>query len=299
MVRHAQKHYFVGATVVSRTTDEIKMYWSVAQRKLALNSQPVRRLSEYLGAIRAVVFCSEDLQLVKGAAGIRRRFLDLLLVQTQAGYLALIQRYAAALRSRNALLKQRRIDEVSMDGFTRELIESGDQIVRARTELLPRIAPLIQEAYCRISNGAETLSLDYSRTVREDFAVELARNRARERSLRVTMIGPHRDDLVLRLDGQLASKYSSEGQKRSLAIALKMTQADYLSSIHGAPPILLIDDVMGELDLRRRSAFVPLLDRARRAQGQVFMTCTEENWPRELGRDILRWEVKRGMLRAL
>jgi DNA replication and repair protein RecF len=203
------------------------------------------------------------------------------------------------LRSRNALLKQRRIDEVSMDGFTRELIESGDQIVRARTELLPRIAPLIQEAYCRISNGAETLSLDYSRTVREDFAVELARNRARERSLRVTMIGPHRDDLVLRLDGQLASKYSSEGQKRSLAIALKMTQADYLSSIHGAPPILLIDDVMGELDLRRRSAFVPLLDRARRAQGQVFMTCTEENWPRELGRDILRWEVKRGMLRAL
>ena len=275
------------------------MYWSAAQRKLALNSQPVRRLSDYLGTIRAVVFCSEDLQLVKGAAGIRRRFLDLLLVQTQPGYLAVLQRYAAALRSRNALLRHPRPDEAAMEGFTRELVESGAQMIRARAELLPRVAPLVQEAYARISNGAEALALDYARTVREDFAVELARNRARERSMRLTVIGPHRDDLSLRLDGQPASKFASEGQKRSLAIALKMTQAEYLSEIHGAPPILLIDDVMGELDLRRRSAFVPLLNRARSAQGQVFMTCTEENWPRELGRGILRWEVRRGTLQAL
>jgi len=299
MVRHGQKHYFAGATVVSRTTDDIKMYWSAAQRKLSLNGQPVRRLSEYLGTIRAVVFCSEDLQLVKGAAGIRRRFLDLLLVQTQPGYLGLFQRYAVALRSRNALLRQRRIDETAMEGFTRELVESGSQIIRARTGLLPTIAPLVQDAYRRISSGAETLSMEYSSTVREDFAVELARNHARERALRLTVLGPHRDDLSLRLDGQPASKFASEGQKRSLAIALKMTQAEHLSSVHGAPPILLIDDVMGELDLRRRSAFLPLLERARSAQGQVFMTCTEENWPRELGRDILHWEVRRGALLAM
>jgi recombinational DNA repair ATPase RecF len=77
-----------------------------------------------------------------------------------------------------------------------------------------------------------------------------------------------------------------------------MAQAEYLSGLTGTPPILLIDDVMGELDLKRRSGLLPLLERAHRAQGQVFMTCTEENWPRELGRDLQRWEVAAGTLRT-
>ena len=105
MVRHGQKGYFVGGRVVGQGTHEIKMYWSVAERKLALDGQPVRRLADYLGTLRAVVFCTEDLQLVKGAARGRRRFLDLLLSQTQPGYLDLLLRYTQVLRHRNALLK--------------------------------------------------------------------------------------------------------------------------------------------------------------------------------------------------
>ena len=73
-----------------------------------------------------------------------------------------------------------------------------------------------------------------------------------------------------------------------------MAQAEFLAGRHGSPPILLIDDVMGELDVKRRSGFLPLLEQARRTSGQVFMTCTEENWPRELGQDLQRWEVKSG-----
>ena len=76
-----------------------------------------------------------------------------------------------------------------------------------------------------------------------------------------------------------------------------MAQAEYLTGLHGVPPILLIDDVMGELDLKRRSGLVPLLHRAHQAKGQVFMTCTRENWPEELGRDLCRWQVDHGMLR--
>ncbi|MGZ5543683.1 MAG: DNA replication/repair protein RecF, partial [Limisphaerales bacterium] len=130
-----------------------------------------------------------------------------------------------------------------------------------------------------------------------DFASELAANRERELAMRITLIGPHRDDLQLKLDNKSAAKYASEGQKRSVAIALKMTQVEHLSTVHGAPPILLIDDIMGELDARRRAAFLPLLNRAQHARSQVFMTCTEENWPRELGRDLQRWEVVKGELR--
>ena len=299
MVRHGQKHYFVGGTVISQTMHDIKMYWSAAERKLTLDSQPVRRLADYLGALRAVVFCTEDLQLIKGTSRLRRRFIDLLLVQTHPFYLPLLQRYAVALRSRNILLKQRQIDETAMESFTRELIDTGNQIMKHRAGLLPIIAPMAQEAYARISNQAETLGLEYVPSVKNDFVVELAQVRARERALRMTALGPHRDELVLRLDDKSAAKFASEGQKRSIAIALKMTQAEYLASIHGSPPILLIDDIMGELDLRRRSAFLPLLDRAQHAQSQVFMTCTEENWPRELGRQLSRWEVCHGALKPV
>src|SRR5206468_13104471 len=115
---------------------------------------------------------------------------------------------------------------------------------------------------------------------------------------RSTVIGPHRDELQLLLGDRSAAQFGSEGQKRSIAIALKLTQAEYLSGIFGAPPILLIDDVMGELDVKRRSGFLPLLERAHQSRGQVFMTATEENWPRELGRELNRWQVRGGTVQT-
>ena len=129
--------------------------------------------------------------------------------------------------------------------------------------------------------------------------MELAQSRGRERTYRTTLVGPHRDDLSLLLNDRPALQFGSEGQKRSLAVALKMAQAEYLTGIHGSPPILLIDDVMGELDVKRRSGLLPLLERAHHARGQVFMTCTEENWPQELGRELQRWEVSAGKLSRL
>jgi DNA replication and repair protein RecF len=299
MVRHGQKGYFVSAKVSSQAEREIKMFWSPTQRKLSLDAQPVRKMSDYLGVVRAVVFCTEDLQLIKGTGRLRRRYLDLLLAHTHPIYLPLLQRYARALRSRNALLRQRNLDEAALEGFTHELIEAGLQIMKFRQELAPKVAALAREAYARVARSAEPLTIDYQPSVKSDFAVELARNRARERTFRSTLIGPHRDEMPLRLDGQPAAKFASEGQKRSIAIALKLAQAEYLTGVHGVPPILLIDDVMGELDAKRRSAFLPLLERAQHAQSQVFMTCTEENWPRELGRSLQRWEVRAGHLKKV
>jgi DNA replication and repair protein RecF len=297
MIRHAQKGYFVGATVLSRGSHEIKIYWSARERKLTLDGQPVRRLGDYLGTLRAVVFCTEDLQLIKGSARLRRRFMDLLLTQTHPVYLALLQRYTAALRSRNALLKDPRTDQAALEGFTRQLVEAGMPLMKFRRDLAPRVFPLAQEAHARVTGGGEPLELEYHPSVREDFAVELAQSRDREKIFRSTLLGPHRDDVQVRLAGKSAAKYASEGQKRSIAIALKMAQAEYLSTLSGTPPVLLIDDIMGELDARRRAGFLPLLSRAQHARSQVFMTCTEENWPRELGRDLQRWEVKAGSLK--
>ena len=348
MIRHGQKGYFAGGTVVggnipassassslsanrvggevalsfqaqkpspqpsprlggaretsilaSQSSREIKIYWSARERKLALDGQPVKKLTDYLGVLRTVVFCTEDLQLVKGAARARRRFLDLLLAQTQPGYLPLLQRYMRAVRARNALLKHRSTDEAALDGFSQELVKLGDEIIRQRRELAPKFSPLARLAYRRISNDAEELRLEYQPSVKKDFAVELAQSRGRERTYRSTLVGPHRDDLQLLLNEKSAAQFGSEGQKRTLAIALKMAQAEYLAGLHGSAPVLLIDDVMGELDVKRRSGFLPLLEQARRTGGQVFMTATEENWPSELGRDLQRWQVQAGMLKKV
>jgi DNA replication and repair protein RecF len=299
MIRHGQKGYFVGGNVTGQGEHEIKIYWSARERKLALDGQPVKRLGDYLGTLRAVVFCTEDLHLVKGTARARRRFLDLLLAQTQPGYLPLLQRYLRAVRARNALLKHSRpggTDEATLDSFSRELVELGNQLIRLRTELAPKFSPLARLAYRRISNDAEELRIEYQPSVKKDFAVELAQSRNRERTYRSTLVGPHRDDLQLLLNEKSAAQFGSEGQKRTLAIALKMAQAEYLTGIHGSAPVLLIDDVMGELDVKRRSGFLPLLEQARKTSGQVFMTATGENWPAELGKDLQRWEVRAGNL---
>jgi DNA replication and repair protein RecF len=299
MIRHGAKGYFVGGNVVGQGDHEIKMYWALRERKLSLDGQPVKKLADYFGALRTVVFCTEDLQLIKGTARSRRRFIDLLLAQTQPGYLPLLQRYMHTVRARNALLKQRTLDEAALESFSAELIKLGNEIIRARRELVPKFSPLARLAYRRISNDAEELRIEYQPSVKNDFAVELAQSRARERSFRATLVGPHRDDLQLLQNEKSAAQFGSEGQKRTLAIALKMAQAEFLTGIHGSPPILLIDDVMGELDLKRRSGFLPLLEQARRTRGQVFMTCTEENWPSELGKDLNRWEVKTGSLKNI
>ena len=296
MVRHEQKSYFAGGTAVGRGDHEIKLYWSVRERKLTLDGQPVRKLADFFGVLRAVVFCTEDLLLVKGPARIRRRFLDLLLAQTHPTYLPILQRYTQSLRARNALLKRSALDEAALESFTVELVELGNQIIQLRHEIAPRLSPLARLAYRRISDADEDLRLEYQPNVKKDLAVELAQSRSRERAFRSTLIGPHRDEVQLLLNDRSAAQFGSEGQKRTLAIALKIAQAEYLTGLHGSPPIMLIDDVMGELDRRRRGAFLPLLQQARQAHGQVFMTCTEENWPRELGSDLQRWEVKSGAL---
>src|SRR2546425_11521658 len=106
MVRHGQKGYFVGGTVVGQGEHETRLYWSSRERTLSLDGRPVRKLTDYLGVLRVVVFCTEDLQLIKGTGRSRRRFLDLLLSQTYPYYLPLLQRYAQALRSRNSLLRR-------------------------------------------------------------------------------------------------------------------------------------------------------------------------------------------------
>src|SRR5579859_1861554 len=167
IVRHTQKGYFVGSQIIGRDRHETKMYWSPGERTLTLDGRPVRKLTDYLGVVRTVVFCTEDVLLVKGPGRSRRRFLDLLLTQTHSAYLPLLQRYTRALRSRNALLKQPAIDSAALESFSRELVAAGNELIRLRRELVPKFSPLATLAYRRIA-PQEELRLEYAPSIRGD-----------------------------------------------------------------------------------------------------------------------------------
>ena len=294
MVRHGAAGWFVGGRVIATGNNAVKLYWSRTERRLTVDDQPIRRLTDYWGTLRTVAFCAEDVALVKGAGRGRRRFLDFLLAQTVPTYLGVLQRYLRAMRARNALLKKRPVDEAALESFTIGLVKLGEELMAQRAALLPELAPRIMAAHQRIAPKGESLAVAYAPNVKGDFAEHLRRQREREYRLGSTAAGPHRDELTLELNERPAADFASEGQKRTVAIALKMAQAEHFSAVHGVPPVLLIDDVMGELDATRRAGFIPLLDQCSQGRGQVFMTCTEENWPRELAQSVSHWQVENG-----
>ena len=143
MISSGQKGYFVGGIAQSDRENEVRVYWSAKEKKLSLNGHIISKMSEYNGTIRSIVFCAEDIQLVKGAPDGRRRYLDFLLAQTDSDYLNLIQRYGRALRARNAILKQNPIDRNILDSFSNELVLTGNEITNRREVLLKKILPFI------------------------------------------------------------------------------------------------------------------------------------------------------------
>ena len=297
MITSGQKGYFVGGLVQSDRENEVRIYWSSKEKKLSLNGRTVSRMSEYYGTIRSIIFCAEDIQLIKGNPDGRRRYLDFLLAQTDPNYLNLIQRYGRALRARNAILKQNLINRTVLDSFSTELVYTGNEITNRREVLLKKILPVIQNCYGQIAGkNAEKINITYYPSTLGDMAVQLAQSLGKEKSLGYTLVGPHRDDIEFFQNELPVAKCASEGQKRTWAISLKMAQIEYLLSVHNILPIILIDDVMGELDAKRRKGFLPLLNRIANNHGQMFMTCTEENWPEELSMNMQRWKINNGQI---
>lgn len=299
MIKHSQKNFFIGANIQSETQHSIKIFCSRDEKKIVLDNHAIKRTSEIYGFVKAVVFCSEDMMLIKGAARNRRRYLDYILANTASNYLEILQNYSKALRNRNLILKQISIDVKLLESFTIQLVQYGNELMKYRFKMIGEISPIIEEAYQKISGGVDKLKIEYKPSVKENFSNELLSCRDREFSLKTTLIGPHRDDLHIFINDRLAIDYASEGQLRSIAIALKLGQAEYFSKKHGVPPILLVDDIMGELDKHRKAAFYPLIERAQYHRSQVFITCTERNFPSELRKQLEVWRVFDGNLEKL
>jgi DNA replication and repair protein RecF len=248
--------------------------YSRLRRKVSMDEIEQTTLGEYLRLARVVSFANTDIELVRGGADARRRYLDFLGSQIDPLYRPTLRAYERTVRSRNALLKSLHPREREIAAYNPPLLEHGANLGRMRARLVQRLGPLAAEAHSQISAVKENLELQFAPGNAEDFALDLAESRGRELRLRQTVVGPHRDDLGLLVQGKPAMQFASEGQQRTVALALKIAQARMFAQEEGTPPLLLIDDIFGELDPARRNALLQHLP----ADAQKLVTATTMQW---------------------
>ncbi len=232
------------------------------EREVSVNEALLPRLADFVGRFPAVVFSSEDIQLLRGAPALRRKLLDLTLSVADPAYFAALRRYHQALKGRNALLRDPRATDAALASFEHPLAPEAASLAARRAAGVGELAEDLRAAYAMLSGAAaeEAPDIVYRPDVAdvgdtEGFARLFASNRARDREALTTSRGPHRDDLTFRLKGRAARDFASEGQQRGLVVALRLAQATFFARRTGIQPLVLADDVLGELDPVRREGF--------------------------------------------
>ncbi len=230
-----------------------------------INGQNVRYAS-FLGRARVVTFVPADLQLVGGSPSARRGMLNVALAQEQPVYYRDLARYQKTVAQKNALLKDDRPDEDLLAIYNHGLIEAGTALMLARAHYVTALAHAAAEVHGRWSNRAERLDVRYAPDVPFEvptldgvaaaFAARLRERADAERSRKVALVGPHRDDLALGLDDGSLAAYGSQGQQRTAVLALKVAEYSVMRDRTGEAPLLLLDDVLSELDEQRADAFL-------------------------------------------
>ena len=247
------------------------------RRTVALNQESLRRQLDFLGILNAVQFSSLDLELVRGAPERRRNWLDSILTQLEPIYAYILQQYNQVLRQRNALLKkfrrqevEGRIDESSSRDYDTELAlwdaqlaTTGSRVTRRRARVLERLAPLAAAWHASISGATEVLEVTYAPNVsiekddpegvQQAFLDKIQQRRIPEQAHGTTLVGPHRDEVEFTINQTAARSYGSQGQQRTLVLALKLAELKLIEEVVGEPPLLLLDDVLAELDLNRQN----------------------------------------------
>jgi len=242
--------------------------------KAQVNRQPLRRSRDLLGVLRATIFSPDDLVLIKGGPQARRNYLDELLVAWEPRWDAVRAEVERVLRQRTTLLKQAsgRLSTAvasTLDVWDAKLASAGSELARGRARLVDRLTGRLTAAYGRLVPGSATVELAYVRSwaAEPDLAVALAASRRDDLRLGACTVGPHRDDLLITVSGLPARTHGSQGEQRSLALALRLAGHEVVTEAVGEPPLLLFDDVFSELDPKRCAALAAHLP-----PGQALLT---------------------------
>ena len=259
--------------IVGRSTDSNHR----AGKRVRVNGVP-RKASDAVGQLCAVLFTTLDIEIVAGPPLMRRRYLDMMISQVDRGYLRAMQKYAKVLQQRNSLLKRiqnREADPHELNFWDQELAHAGGMIFWARADALGHIVPQAMMQMERLTDGLEQLQLTYRPSLggldETDSPIDdsewtarmlkaLQNLRSREIAAGATLVGPHRDDVQIEIDEMAADSFASRAQQRTAALSMRLAEASYLRRALGDDPVVLLDDVLSELDARRRKGVLEYID---------------------------------------
>lgn len=255
-------------------------------RKQIRVSRIKRTAAELVGTVNAVIFTAPDIELIQGPPSVRRRYLDILMSQADSGYLRCLQRYQRVIRHRNRLLRllqERRAEEDEIRFWDNELIKEGSRIVNQRHKTMMQLSSLSLDGHKELTGAGEKLVIQYRpgvpgcdgtdaiEVISRVFQEALTASGDRERAQGSTIVGPHRDDFKLFVDGVDMGTYASRGQARTIALTLRLAEAAHLATTREERPIVLLDDILSELDEVRREK---VLEKASQYH-QMIITTTD------------------------
>jgi DNA replication and repair protein RecF len=252
----------------------LQFYYSPTRRKLALDGVEQKNSKAWLALAKLVYFANSDIGMIRGPAELRRRFLDFVGSQLFESYRSTLRSYEKALQSRNRYLKMIPPRQREVNAYSKALVQFGTRLSLLRAGLIQQLEPYLVLAFAAVSDRNETIGLAYKQGATADFEVALRESEKEESRLMTTVVGPHRDDLQITLNDKPAEIFASEGQQRTIVIALKLAEAKLLELQFNKPPLLLLDDVFGELDAARRNRLFLALP----SRGQRFVTTTHLDW---------------------
>lgn len=268
--------------------EEIEIAFNSEERKkIKINEIPLKKIGDLMGHLNAIIFSPEDLLLIKQGPAERRRFIDITLSQLRPSYFYDLQQYAKILYQRNTLLKtimMRRELEATLDIWDKHLVKTGLRIMKARNSFVVKLNSLAKIRHEKLTNGEENLNLEYSPSfgidkkssdaeLEEIFTKLLEKNRGREIQKGISIFGPHRDDINIFLNGESTKIYGSQGQQRTSVLSMKLAEIDLMKEESGDYPVLLLDDVLSELDDRRKEQLLDSIGGM-----QTFITCTDRRF---------------------
>ena len=250
------------------------------KKAILIDGKKIGRFSDMMGCLRCVIFSPEDLGLIREGPSLRRRYLDMMISQINRGYFIALQQYRTGMDQRNAVIRNMRANGTEntsmLTAFEETMAGPAAVIIRERKKVVSLLSGIAAETYQRISDTDELFRLSYHSSVKEDEEIEetlcrlFYQNREDDIRMGYTSVGPHRDDLVLALNKNQMKQFASQGQVRTAALSMKLSQMRILHDLSGEQPVLLLDDVMSELDRRRRAALIREI-----TDFQTFITCAD------------------------
>jgi len=267
-------------------------------KRVLINGMPASRLGELMGVVATVFFSPTELKIVQGSPSERRSFIDIAVCQISKAYFYLLMRYNKVLAQRNRLLKSGSLTDDILDIWDTQLASEGAKVIKTRKGFIKELVPLVSQHHSFLTVNNESAAIFYEGIAGEDtdeikdnFLACLKKDRDKDKKFGYTHIGPHKDDLAIKINGVDIRTYGSQGQQRTAALSLKLAELNLNAKTKGEKPVLLLDDVLSELDIARRKRLLECVKGY-----QTIITCThlEKDIEDSLCGEYVRFVVNNG-----